>query len=76
MPSIDNEPKWVEIIKTWKTLNKKVSDEYVYSGLEKMAKTCDVVRQAQKQKKIIVIQDGHIFEVKQVAKYSYTATGK
>jgi hypothetical protein len=71
-----SEPKWIEIIKTWKMLNKKVSDEYVYSGLEKMAKTCDVVRQAQKQKKIIVIQDGHIFEVKQVAKYSYTAIGK
>jgi len=76
MPTIDIEPKWIDIIKTWKMQNMNVSDEYVYSELKKMAKTCDIVRQAQKQKKIIVIQDGQVFEVKQVAKYSYTVVGK
>ena len=57
---IDIEPKWIDIINLWKNLDKKVSDSYVFSELERMAKVCDTIRQAEKTGKTLTIKKGKV----------------
>jgi hypothetical protein len=57
----DCEPKWIDVIKIWKAYG-LVKNEYVMNELKRMAKICDVIRQATKQGKTLIIKDGEITE--------------
>ena len=45
---IDCEPKWLELLDVWESMNELKTSNFVRKELEKMAICCDRVRQAQK----------------------------
>jgi len=59
---IDCEPKWIDIVRIWKELDKKCSDVYIYSELQKMATLMDIVRQADKDNTPLLFCNGQMYK--------------
>ena len=52
--TFDTEPTWTKIVNVWKNLKVSTANDEVYKGLKQMAKISDLVRQAQKNNKVLV----------------------
>lgn len=60
--TIDVEPTWEDIVRMYGMQGHKVGDEGVLESLYQMAKICDTIRAAQKEKKIFVsLPNGQAF---------------